>query len=155
MSEAQPIHQPRLARRPVATLTRRQLTLLFALVLLCPIVVGTVLYVVLPTAHDRPLSITVEFIDVQKPDGKVRIKNTGDIPLHGLRIELNGAFAYFPREPLPPAEHTDVSLEWFMKKTGQRLQAGQTPIRKIDVSARLPGNQRAIYTHIVPGIEEN
>lgn len=147
---AQPIGGRLSLRRPVPTLSPRQLSLLFGLVLLCPIAVGTSLYLILPKAHDRPLSISVELVDPQQPSGILRLKNNGDVPLHGLRIELNGAFAYFPREPLPPEQTTEVSLQWFMKKTGQRLQATQTPIRKIDVSARLPGNQRAVYTESFP-----
>lgn len=132
-------------RRPGLALSRRGLTLLFGLVLFCPIVVVTALAVILPAAHDRPLMVSAELVAVGGKQQTLRIRNEEEIPLRAIRIELNGAFAYFPHAPLPPGEQVDLSLDWFMKKTGSHFDPNNTEIRTIHISARLPGNQRAVF----------
>lgn len=133
-------------RRPGPKLNSRGLTLLFGAVLLCPLALITLLFFILPAAHDRPLQVEVNLIGEPGKPEMVRIKNTGDATLQSLRVELNGAFAYFPQAPLTPEQQVDLSLDWFMKKTGQHLDPAQTDIRTVHVSARLPGNQRAVMT---------
>ena len=135
---------PYLTRRPGLKLNSRSLTLLFAAVLLCPLALIALLIWTLPVAHDQPLSVEVNLIREQGKSQAVRITNIGDVLLQSLRIEVNGAFAYFPQAPLPPKQDVDLSLDWFMKKTGQHLDPAATEIRTIRISARLPGNQRAV-----------
>ena len=135
---------PYLTRRPGLKLNSRSLTLLFAAVLLCPLALIALLIWTLPAAHDQPLSVEVNLIREQGKSQAVRITNIGDVLLQSLRIEVNGAFAYFPQAPLPPKQDVDLSLDWFMKKTGQHLDPDATEIRTIHISARLPGNQRAV-----------
>ena len=142
----QPGQSPYQIRRPGLTLNSRSLTLLFAIVLLCPLTLIALLIFTLPAAHDKPLSVKVDLIREQGKSPAVRITNVGEVSLQSLRIELNGAFAFFPQAPLPPKEDVDLSLEWFMKKTGQHLDPAATEIRTIHISARLPGNQRAVMT---------
>lgn len=139
-----------LMRRPGLLLNRRSLSLLFGLVLLCPIVIVVVLSVILPTAHDRPLAVSAEFFEQPGNLPELRVRNEGEVPLRALRIELNGAFAYYPQAPLPPGQAVDLELDWFMKKTGSHLEPAQTEIRTIHISARLPGNQRAVFEKTVP-----
>lgn len=134
-----------LNRRPVLTLEHRRLTQLIGFMLLSPVAVVAVLYLILPPTHDRPLQVAANLIAEYGKPQVVRLTNTGDIPLQSIRVELNGAYAYFPTAPLAPHEHLDLSTEWFMKKTGQHLDPAKTAIRTVHISARLPGNQRAIF----------
>ena len=134
-----------LARRPGLVLERRDLTLLFGFVLLIPILLVIVLSMILPAAHDRTLTVTAELINGEGAESALRLHNIGQTSLHALRIELNGAFAFFPQAPLLPDKSVDFPLKWFMKKTGSHLDPSQTTIRTVHVSARLPGNQRAIF----------
>lgn len=136
---------PSLTRRPGLVLNRRSLTLLFGLVLLCPVVILIGLAWILPAAHDRPLAVSAELVTLSGQTQTLRIRNDAGVPLRALRIELNGAFAYFPQAPLPPGQILDLGLGWFMKKTGSHLEPSQTQIRTIHISARLPGNQRAVF----------
>ncbi len=134
-----------LERRPAPRLRHRGLTLLLGLVVLCPVTLGTLIYLMLPTAHDRPLAVAVDLLSEQGKPHSLRLKNKGDVPLQNVRIELNGAFAYFPQASLAVNEQVDLSLGWFMKKTGQHFPPAQTAVRTVHVSARLPGNQRALF----------
>ena len=134
-----------LMRRPGPVLNRRSLTLLFGLVLLFPVVIVAILAVLLPAAHDRPLAVSAKLVTKVGRTQELRVRNESDVPLRALRIELNGAFAYFPQAPLPPGEQVDLELDWFMKKTGSHLEPDKTEIRTIHISARLPGNQRAVF----------
>lgn len=134
-----------LSRRPVLTLERRRLTQLIGLMLFTPVAIIVVLYQILPPTHDRPLQVAANLISEYGKPQVVRLTNTGDVALQNLRIELNGAYAYFPHAPLAPHDRLDISTEWFMKKTGQHLDPAKTEIRTIHISARLPGNQRAIF----------
>jgi hypothetical protein len=143
------------SRRPGVALSRRGLTLLFGLVLLCPIVIVGALAVILPAAHDRPLAVSAELVATGGKPQKLRIRNEGEFPLRAVRIELNGAFAYFPQAPLPPGEEVDLDLDWFMKKTGSHLEPGQTEIRTIHISARLPGNQRAVFEKTITSLSKS
>lgn len=138
------------SRRPTLTLSRRGLTLLLATVLACPVLIWSLLTLMLPRAHDRPLDLQIE-LDGDTPQS-LKLINTGNEPLSSLRIELNGAYAYFPDQPLAPGETVTLRLDWFLKKTGQRLQPDHTEIRTIHVSARLPGNSRAVSSWSHPGI---
>lgn len=132
------------SRRPGPKLNSRSLTLLFGGVLFCPIAIIAFLYLILPAAHDRPLPVQVTMIDEVGKSRSMRLVNAGDVALQSVRIEVNGAFAYFPQAPLQPKDEVEVSLDWFMKKTGQHLDPDRTEIRTVHVSARLPGNQRAV-----------
>jgi len=137
-------------RRPTRTLSRRGLTLLLATVLASPVLIWSLLTLMLPKAHDRPLDVQIE-LDWDTPQS-LKLINTGNEPLSSLRIELNGAYAYFPDQPLAAGETAVLRFDWFLKKTGQRLHPDHTEIRTIHVSARLPGNYRAVSSWSRPDI---
>ncbi|MFO0918953.1 MAG: hypothetical protein U0872_11640 [Planctomycetaceae bacterium] len=136
----------RVVRRPTLILNRKRLALLFGFVLICPLMAVALIYWILPQAHDLPLPVEVVLLVDSAEPPVVRVKNLGAAPLHSLRIELNGAFAYFPQAPLPAQEYVDLPLDWFMKKTGHPFRSTQTDIRTIHISARLPNNRRAIFS---------
>ena len=133
-------------RRPALMLAGRQLTLLIGLMLVTPIAVVALLSLILPPAHHRSLPITVDLISEYGKPQMIRLTNTGDVTLQYLRIELNGAYGFFPQTSLPPHEQMDFSAERCMKKTGQHFESDKTELRTIHISARLPGNQRGVLT---------
>lgn len=144
----------RLPRKPGVSLGSRGLTLLLGSVLACPILAVLVLAAILPKAHDKPLAVTTRLSRTAKEEPALAVKNVGETPLTALRLEVNEAYAYLPQASLAAGAEVEVPLTWFAKKTGQHFEPDKTPVRAIHISARLPGNERALFRQTLENVPE-
>lgn len=138
-----------LVRKPGLRLERRGLTLLLGGVLLLPILAVSIISATLPTAHDHPLNVTTRLVKPGTAGAAVVVHNQETVELASLRVELNGAYFHLPKGRLAPDAELELPLDWFAKKTGSTFDPRETPVRAIDISARLPGNRRAVYRETV------
>jgi len=138
-----------LPRKPGLRLGSRGLTLLLGSVLLCPIVAVLVLAAILPKAHDKPLAVTANVVHPMGTEPALAVRNVGETELRSMRLELNEAYAYLPQARLAAGAEVQVPLSWFAKKTGQHFEPDKTDVRAVHISARLPGNERALFRQTV------
>ncbi|MEW4528474.1 hypothetical protein [Maioricimonas sp. JC845] len=131
-------------RAPGLRLGRKGLTLLLAVVVAVPTLSVALLTRLTPQASDRPLPVEILLAEDETGEAAIRIRNTGDHDLSSVRIELNDAFYYMPRQRLAVGGEMLAPLSWFAKKSGHRFDPETIPPEHVTVTARLPGNRRGV-----------
>ncbi|QDU41167.1 hypothetical protein Mal4_55320 [Maioricimonas rarisocia] len=138
-------------RAPGLRLGRRGLTLLLVGVVTVPTVSVALLTLLTTRAADHPLPVEIRLTEDEAGETAVRISNAGDDELASVRIALNDAFYYMPRQRLDVGGEMVVPLTWFAKKSGHRFDPETIEPELVTVTARLPGNRRGVVHQEVGG----
>ncbi|MFG0332659.1 MAG: hypothetical protein ACF8TS_04780 [Maioricimonas sp. JB049] len=131
-------------RAPGLRLGRRGLTLLLVGVVTIPTLSVTLLTLLTTEPADHPLPVEISLAEDETGETAIRVHNAGQSALASVRIALNDAFYYMPRQHLDVGRDMVIPLTWFAKKSGHRFDPETIEPELVTVTARLPGNRRGV-----------
>lgn len=129
------------------TLTRTQLTLVFLLVPLAPILYGVFLWNSLPEMPEPKLRAEVR-IGAEGIDGVllpcVVLKNPTDEAWRNVNLSINKLFDFYHPNPIPAGGQITIPLKAFHTKGNQYFPPEKQKLKLLVVYAQISDNSRAV-----------
>ena len=135
------------SQAPGPKLSSRNLTVLLIVMLCLPAIGITIIVTTLPDASDLQLKADIRLVTEPAQDAHFVIVNQSDDLWRSVRMTINKAFYYLPKDDVPAGEKITVPLDWFAHKGGHRFDIAKGDVGLFQLSIRLPSNRRAIKEH--------
>ncbi len=162
-AESATSHPPRksTAQQKVPRLSARGLTVALVLMTLIPTFTVLAIWKFMPQVYEGKLnaSATAEGLppadfylpryDLRPPwsGGELILHNNSEGDWSHLNIQVNGFYQIHDIQPIPAGESKRYKLEKFLTRSGARFKLQYNQLKTVRVYARLPGGNRATFSH--------
>ena len=157
---------------PGRQLSRRGLTILLILVAATPVVAVLYLWNTLPPVQQRPLKVTLQYVDAVAPSGeerdetasnggqtvapvdpaarRIQFRNTGDETWSNVAVTLNERFHFHRPGTVAPGETVEIYMAQFALRSGGSFDPAVIDVTSVEIAARLPSGARGLFTAEAP-----
>lgn len=161
--QSTPSHPPQksTAQQKAPRLSARGLTLTLIVMTAIPICTVLAIWTCLPQVYEGKLEASATAAGLPPADfylprydlrppwsgGELILHNNSDEDWSHLNIQVNGFYQIHDIEPIPAGEPKRYKLEKFLTRSGARFKLQYNQLKTVRVYARLPGGNRATFSH--------